>query len=195
VYGLVKMSLRPSRLQASTESSGTIARSVVSHDALALHAQAGIVSDGCFEEGDSAFFSLVLHHAAEGDAGGIVDVDVNELPADTKMAVDHASSASGDAMRIEALRRQRLTGKAIAVEVGVSEATVSRILRRLGLNKLNAVEPAEPVRRFEREKPGEFIHLDIQKLGKIGSMNERPLRLRKPRCLHRYPLLPAGVEN
>ena len=62
------------------------------------------------------------------------------------------------------LWRQRLTGKAIAAEVGVSEATVSRILRRLGLNKLSALEPAEPVRRYEREKPGELIHLDIKKL-------------------------------
>jgi hypothetical protein len=75
--------------------------------------------------------------------------------------------------RIEALGRQRLTGKAIAAEVGVSEATVSRILRRLGFNKLSAVEPAEPVRRYEREKPGELIHLDIKKLGKIGSLGHR----------------------
>lgn len=74
--------------------------------------------------------------------------------------------------RIGELRRQRLTGKAIAAETGVSEATVSRILRRLGLNKLSALEP-EPVRRYEREKPGELIHLDIKKLGKIGSVGHR----------------------
>lgn len=74
--------------------------------------------------------------------------------------------------RVEALRRQRLTGKAIAAEVGVSEATVSRVLRRLGLNKLSALE-LEPVRRYERDKPGELIHLDIKKLGKIGSVGHR----------------------
>jgi transposase InsO family protein len=74
--------------------------------------------------------------------------------------------------RIEVLRRQRLTGKAIAVEVGVSEATVSRILRRLGLNKLSALEP-EPVRRYERDNPGELIHLDIKMLGRIGSVGHR----------------------
>ena len=56
--------------------------------------------------------------------------------------------------RIEALRRQRLTGKAIAAETGVSAATVSRVLKRLGLNKLSALEPAEPVRRYQREQPG-----------------------------------------
>jgi transposase len=52
---------------------------------------------------------------------------------------------------IERLRRQRWTGKQIAAETGVSPATVSRVLRRLGLNKLSALEPAEPVRRYERE--------------------------------------------
>src|SRR5208282_4387995 len=56
--------------------------------------------------------------------------------------------------QVEALRRQRFTGKQIAVETGVSPATVSRILRRLGLNRIAALEPAEPVRRYERENPG-----------------------------------------
>ncbi len=73
---------------------------------------------------------------------------------------------------IERLRRQRWTGKQIAVEAGVSPATVSRVLRRLGLNKLSALEP-EPVRRYEREHPGELIHLDIKKLGRIGSVGHR----------------------
>jgi transposase InsO family protein len=43
----------------------------------------------------------------------------------------------------------------------------------LGLNKLNALEPAEPVRRYERENPGELIHLDIKKLGRTGSVGHR----------------------
>jgi transposase InsO family protein len=74
--------------------------------------------------------------------------------------------------KIEQLRRQRWTGKQIAAEVGVSPATVSRVLRRLGLNKLSALEP-EPVRRYERENPGELIHLDIKKLGRIGAVGHR----------------------
>ena len=45
----------------------------------------------------------------------------------------------------------------------------SRVLRRLRLNALSALEPAEPIRRYERENPGELIHLDIKKLGRIGS--------------------------
>ena len=74
---------------------------------------------------------------------------------------------------VQTLRRQRYTGKQIATEVGVSATTVSRILRRLGLNRLAALEPAEPIRRYEREHPGELIHLDIKKLGRIGSVGHR----------------------
>jgi len=75
--------------------------------------------------------------------------------------------------RVEALRRQRWTGKQIAVEVGVSPATVSRILKRLGLNRLAALEPVEPVRRYQREHPGELIHIDIKKLGRFDRIGHR----------------------
>jgi transposase InsO family protein len=75
--------------------------------------------------------------------------------------------------RIEALRRQRMTGKAIAAETGVSTATVSRVLKRLGLNRLSALEPAEPPRRYQRERPGELIHIDIKKLGKFNRIGHR----------------------
>jgi transposase InsO family protein len=75
--------------------------------------------------------------------------------------------------QVEALRRQRWTGKQIAAEVGVSPATVSRILRRLGLNRLAALEPAEPVRRYEREHPGELIHIDIKKLSRFELVGHR----------------------
>ena len=97
--------------------------------------------------------------------------------------------------QVEALRRQRWTGKQIAAEVGVSPATVSRILWRLGLNRLAALEPAEPVRRYEREHPGELIHIDIKKLGRferVGpshhgrsakQVSRRRLGIRP--CLHR----------
>ena len=75
--------------------------------------------------------------------------------------------------RVEVLRRQRWTGRQIAAEVGVSPATVSRILKRLGLNRLTALEPAEPVRRYEREHPGELIHIDIKKLGRFERVGHR----------------------
>jgi transposase InsO family protein len=75
--------------------------------------------------------------------------------------------------RIEALRRLRLPGKAIAAETGVSPATVSRVLRRLGLNRLSALEPAEPPRRYQRDRPGELILIDIKKLGKFNKIGHR----------------------
>jgi len=74
---------------------------------------------------------------------------------------------------VEALRRQRYSGKQIAAELAISPATVSRILRRLGLNRLSALEPAEPIRRYERQHPGELIHIDIKKLGKFNDIGHR----------------------
>jgi transposase InsO family protein len=58
---------------------------------------------------------------------------------------------------IIALRRQRLCGKHIAKRVGVSPATVSRVLRRAGLSRMRDLDPVEPVRRYERTDPGEMI--------------------------------------
>jgi len=74
---------------------------------------------------------------------------------------------------VEALRRQRHTGKQIATELGISPATVSCILKRLGLNRLSTLEPDEPSRRYEREKPGEMIHIDIKKLGRFNRVGHR----------------------
>jgi transposase InsO family protein len=75
--------------------------------------------------------------------------------------------------RVAQLRRQRFTGKQIAAELGVSPATVSRILKRLGLNRIDALEPAAPVRRYERARPGEMIHIDIKKLGRFNRVGHR----------------------
>jgi transposase InsO family protein len=100
------------------------------------------------------------------DVGGLRDRSSRplSLPSQTPPATCAA---------VEALRRQRHTGRQIAAEVGVSPATVSRILRRLGLNRIRDLEPAEPVRRYEREHPGELIHLDIKKLGRFNRVGHR----------------------
>ncbi len=81
--------------------------------------------------------------------------------------------------RIVALRRERWTGKRIAAELGVSPATVSRILRRLGLSRMRDLEPAEPARRYERDRPGEMIHIDIKKLGRFERPGHRATGARK----------------
>ncbi len=75
--------------------------------------------------------------------------------------------------RIEVLRRRRWTGQQIAQQAGVSPATVSRVLKRLGLSRLKDLEPAEPVRRYERQHPGELIHIDIKKLGRFERVDHR----------------------
>ena len=72
--------------------------------------------------------------------------------------------------RMIELRRRRLTGKHIAARMGLSRATVSRIVRRAGLSRLRDLLPAEPVRRYERKAAGDLLHLDIKRLGRF----ERP---------------------
>ena len=75
--------------------------------------------------------------------------------------------------RITALRLQRQPGIQIARTVGVSPATVSRVLRRTGLHRLDALEPAPPVRRYERKHPGELLHLDVKKLARFNQPGHR----------------------
>jgi transposase InsO family protein len=75
--------------------------------------------------------------------------------------------------RIVALRRQRVSGQQIACDVGVSPATVSRVLKRAGISRLRDLDPAPPVRRYQRDHPGELIHLDIKKLGRFERAGHR----------------------
>jgi transposase-like protein len=70
---------------------------------------------------------------------------------------------------IAALRRVRLTGPEIAETLGMATSTVSAVLKRIGLGRLSCLEPAEPVRRYERSRPGELIHIDVKKLGRISA--------------------------
>ena len=79
----------------------------------------------------------------------------------------HQPTSARTIKRIIALRRQRLTGRHIAQMVGVSPATVSRVLKRAGLSRLKDLEPAEPARRYVHDDPGDMIHLDIKKLGRF----------------------------
>ncbi len=75
--------------------------------------------------------------------------------------------------KVIALRKDRRIYHRIAAEVGVSRATVGRILTRHGLNRWRDLEPAEPVRRYERDHPGEMIHIDIKKLGRFNKVGHR----------------------
>jgi transposase InsO family protein len=70
---------------------------------------------------------------------------------------------------IAALRRLRLTGPEIAETLEMATSTVSAVLRRIGLGRLSRLVPEEPARRYERARPGELLHIDVKKLGRIGS--------------------------
>jgi transposase InsO family protein len=67
-----------------------------------------------------------------------------------------------------ALRRARFTGAEIAELLGMPETTVSGILTRSGLGRLGRLG-LEPARRYERAQPGELIHIDVKKLGRISA--------------------------
>src|SRR4051794_21825018 len=68
---------------------------------------------------------------------------------------------------IAALRRLRMTGAEIAFCLAMALSTVSAVLQRIGLGKLSRLEPPEPANRYERRHPGELIHVDVKKLGRI----------------------------
>jgi len=70
---------------------------------------------------------------------------------------------------IEALRRLWMTAAEIAEVLGMALSTVSRWLARIGLGKRSRLAPPEPPNRYERKRPGELIHVDIKKLGRIGA--------------------------
>lgn len=74
---------------------------------------------------------------------------------------------------LAALRRMRLTSPQIALSLSLPISSVTNELRRLGLNKLSRLEPRPPVVRYEHSRPGEMIHLDIKKLGRIDGVGHR----------------------
>ena len=69
---------------------------------------------------------------------------------------------------IAGLRRLRMTAAEIAETLGMPLSTVSGILTRIGLGKLWRLEPLEPANRYEKQRPGELVHVDVKKLARIG---------------------------
>jgi transposase InsO family protein len=74
---------------------------------------------------------------------------------------------------IEALRRLRMTAAEIAEILSLPLSTVSLWLKRLGLGKRSRLEPPEPANRYERRHPGELVHVDIKRLGRIRGVGHR----------------------
>ncbi len=103
----------------------------------------------------------VARYRSEGEAGLL---DRSSAP----RSVPHRTSEQlVDA--IVALRRLRMTAAEIASCLPVALSTVSAVLLRVGLGKRSRLEPPEPANRYERRHPGELLHIDVKKLGKIPS--------------------------
>jgi transposase InsO family protein len=96
---------------------------------------------------------------AEGEAG-LLDRSSAPKARPTQLPADRVRA-------IEALRRLRMTAAEIAEVLGMALSTVSRWLKRIGLGKRSRLTPPEPPNRYERKRPGELIHVDIKKLGRI----------------------------
>ncbi len=63
----------------------------------------------------------------------------------------------------------RMTGAEIAELLGMAVSTVQGVLKRIGMGKRSSLEPPEPANRYQRDRPGELIHIDVKKLGRIGA--------------------------
>src|SRR5262249_6665474 len=88
----------------------------------------------------------------------------------------HASpraTAPAIQLGIQVLRHQRWTCAQIAAAVGVSAATAARIVRRAGLSRRGRLAPPPPVHRYEHARPGDLLHLDTKKLGRIAGVGHR----------------------
>jgi len=99
-------------------------------------------------------------------AGGVPALaDASSRPGCSPRAV-----APATVLLIVEVRQRWMLQRQMARSVGVSESTVSRVLARAGLSKLSDLQPREPVARYEHAAPGDLLHIDTKKLGRI----ERP---------------------
>jgi transposase InsO family protein len=105
--------------------------------------------------------------------------------------IPHRTPA-GRVAAIEALRRLFMTAAEIAELLAMALSTVSAVLKRIGLGKCSRLEPPEPPNRYERKRPGELVHLDIKKLGRIAGAGHRMFATRQSQN-HRRARRRAGL--
>ena len=107
----------------------------------------------------------LARHAVEGVAG-LVDRSSRPHRLQTR-------ATELQRTEVEALRRARQPFWRIAASVGLSRATAARIGKSCGLSHLSALDPRPEIIRYEKETPGEMIHIDIKKLGRIEGVGHR----------------------
>jgi len=84
----------------------------------------------------------------------------------------HALSAAWIAL-IRLLRQGKLVAAEIAQRLPLARSTISAVLTRIGLNRVRYLTPSEPVQRYEWERPGELVHVDIKRLGRFAQAGHR----------------------
>ena len=101
-----------------------------------------------------------------------------------------------DIQRIVVLRKKRLTGDVIASRLGLCRSSVYRVLRRFCLSRLCSLDIKEPVVRYQWEKPGQMLHIDIKKLGRIDGVGHRFLGRQQAKQRHAgWEYLHVCVDN
>ena len=113
----------------------------------------------------------------------------------SKPARSPGSIEPATALAIVELRRRRLLQARIAASLGVSVSTVSRVLARAGMSKLSDLDPKEPVRRYEHAAPGDMLHIDIKKLGRIERPGHRVTGDRRSRSDAGWEFLFVAVDD
>ena len=96
---------------------------------------------------------------------------------------------------IEVLRRLRMTAAEIAEVLAIPLSTVSLWLKRIGLGKRSRLTPPEPPNRYERRHPGELVHVDIKKLGRVRGAGHRVLDSRASQKRTRWQGRLTGVAG
>ena len=107
----------------------------------------------------------LARHASGGEAG-LDDRSSRPHRLQTRTTDDQRA-------RVEALRRIRQPFWRIAATVGLSRATAARIGKSCGLSHLSALDPKPEIIRYEKKTPGEMIHIDNKKLGRIEGIGHR----------------------
>jgi transposase InsO family protein len=115
----------------------------------------------------------VGRYRAEGELGLL---DRSSAPAAVANRTDERRVEA-----IAALRRLRFTGPEIAETLGMAVSTVSGILTRIGMGRLGRLG-FEPAERYERARPGELVHVDVKKLGRIVAPGHRVTGNRRQRA-------------
>ena len=126
-------------------------------------------------------------YLAQGHAGL---ADASSRPAYSPRTI-----APATALAIVELRHRYRTHAFIARALGVSKSTVGRVLARAGLSLLSDLMPVEPVVRYEHAAPGDMIHIDTKKLGRIEKIGHRITGDRRDRRAAGWEFLFVAIDD